>query len=94
MIDKYNVIEWEDGWIQFNVTEHEFIIHSLFSEKNTKLKFNYIYRLAKLLNKKEIVFETERNPEGWIKLINSIARKLNNKSKTKIKCYVLGVTLD
>ena len=53
-----------------------------------------LYELAKCLDKKQIIFETERNPKAWIKLINSIANKLGNKSSAIVKSYVLGVALE
>ena len=93
-LEKACVVEWSDGWAEFNVNEDALIIHTLFSEKNTKFKFEYLYELAKCLDKKQIIFETERNPKAWIRLINSIANKLGNKSSAIVKSYVLGVALE
>ena len=86
-IDKYNIIEWDNGWAQFSLTENTLYIRTMFSEKDTDFKFEYLYELAKSLNKKEIVFETERNPEAWIRLLGS------KNYKTKLKAYMLGVEI-
>ncbi len=93
-VNKYSIVEWDDGWLQFNVTKNQFVIHSIYAEKDYEYKFSYVYKLAKALNKKEIIFETERNPKAWIKLIDNVANKLNNNSKTRVKSYTLSVEVD
>ena len=90
-LDKTNVLEWDDGWAQFKVTEERLLIVTMFSKKGTKFKFDHIHNLAKKLNKKEIYFETERNPEAWIKLINRAAIKLNKPNRAKLKSYIIGI---
>ena len=93
-MDTSSIIEWEDGWAQFSMNENQLIIHSMFSSSKTTFKFEYLHELAKCLKKKEIIFETERNPKGWIRLIDASAKKLNKKSKTRLISYVLAVTVD
>lgn len=88
------VVEWSDGWAEFSGNEDTLIIYTLFSEKNTKDKFEYVHELAKCLNKKYIVFETERNPNAWVKLINRAAKKIGRKSKAQVKAYILNITVD
>tara|TARA_R100000781_G_scaffold54476_1_gene35603 strand:- start:6282 stop:6686 length:405 start_codon:yes stop_codon:yes gene_type:complete len=91
---KSSVIEWEDGWAQFNLSKNRLIVHSMFSNSSTTSKFEYLYRLAKELGKKEIIFETERNPKSWIRLIDSAAKNLKNKSKAKLISYTMVVQID
>ena len=92
-IDKHHIIEWDDGWAQFNVTENTIVVRTLFSEKGTSIKFDYLYALAKSLNKREIVFETERSPKAWVKLINNAAKKLKRPSRALLKGYIIGIKI-
>jgi len=91
---KSSIIEWEDGWAQFNLTEDQLIVHSIYSNKDTALKFNYLYHLAKSLNKKEVVFETERDPKSWIRLIDSTLKNFKHNTKTRLISYVMAVEID
>ena len=50
------------------------------SSQESRLDHHFSY-------KKEIVFETERNPESWIRLLGS------KNYKTKLKAYMLGVEI-
>ena len=93
-IERHNVVEFDNGCIEFNLTENQLIIHTIYAENDYEYKFTYIYKLAKELGKKEIVFETTRNPKVWIRMIDRIAKKLNNKSETNVKGYTMCVTLD
>ena len=93
-LKKSSIIEWEDGWAQFNVNENQLIIHSMYSSSDTTHKFDYLYQLAKSLKKEEIIFETERNPKSWIRLIDSAAKNLKNKSKARLISYVMAVKID
>tara|TARA_Y100001938_G_C8098978_1_gene440181 strand:- start:6071 stop:6457 length:387 start_codon:yes stop_codon:yes gene_type:complete len=86
-IGKYYVTEWDDGWAQFTVTENTLYIRTLFLKDKRDFKFKYLYKLAKDLNKKEVIFDTERNPNAWIKLLKQ--SKLN----AKLKCYTIGVEI-
>ncbi len=96
MVEKngYSVIEWENGWAQINLTKDSIIVHSMFSDNSTQFKYEYLYELANALDKTNIIFETERNPEAWVRLINSAAKKLNNNSKAEIKGYIIGITIN
>ena len=93
-LKKTSIIQWEDGWAQFAASKNRLIIVSMYSDSNTNFKFEYLHELAKSLNKKEIIFETERNPKSWIRLIDSAAHNLKNKSKATLISYVIAVTID
>ncbi len=91
----YHVVDFDNGWIHFTVTDTlQLVIHSIYAEKDYENKFKYVYNLAKHLKCKGIVFETERNPKVWMRMIDRVAKKLNNKSKTQIRSYTLNVALD
>ena len=92
-IKRHSVVEFDDGWIEFNISQNQFIVHSIYAEGDYKHKFEYIYSMAKALDKEEIIFESQRNPKVWIRMINSIVKKLKSKSKTKVKSHVMCVTL-
>ena len=81
------VVEWEDGGMQYRFNETVFFITTIYFEGDGELKFDFVYNLAKELDMKEIVFMTERNPNGWLKLI----KRRYPKHNPRLKGYVLGV---
>tara|TARA_R100000781_G_C4080324_1_gene127492 strand:+ start:1213 stop:1617 length:405 start_codon:yes stop_codon:yes gene_type:complete len=92
-IERHHIAEFDDGWIQFNGNENQLIIYSIYAENDYKDKFEYIYELAKCTDKKEVLFETRRNPKAWIRMIDNLMKKLKNKSTTSIKSYTMSVKI-
>ena len=86
-IEKFHIIEWDNGWAQFSLTDNTLYVRTMYSDADGEFKFQYLYELAKNLNKKEIVFDTERNPKAWIKLLES------RNYKAKLKSYTIGVKI-
>ena len=88
-LEGYSVVEWEDGWVQFRNDDDSLFIYTVYFEKDREYKFNYIYKLAKNLKVKKIIFITKRNPEAWIKLL-----KLSYPNHSpKLEGYLMGVTV-